>query len=149
MVYEIENWGLQGKIISLNESERLIWGRISPTHATNMNDGKENWQKIMELNPALDRFPAFYWCDRHNVSWNLWWYLPSYNELVSINANVQTINSFLQKIPDAMPLQNNIYWSSTESVADSSRVYAISLFSGSMYERNKDSLCVVRAICRF
>ena len=150
MVYEITDWGLHGKIISLDEAQSSIWGRISPSYATNMDDGTINWQTIIAANPTLNKVPAFAWCSRYGANWT-WqlWYLPAYNELLAISKNARNISSYLQNISGAVPLKDNIYWSSTESASDSNRAYAISIFSSSTYERDKDSLCSVRAISTF
>jgi len=149
IVFEITGQGTHGKIISLDEEQDIAWGYITPTYATHIDNGIMNWQRIKSINPTLEKFPAFAWCNNREPKERTW-YLPAYGELVSISENINTINLSLQKIPTAAPLGVNvIYWSSTESVAISERVYAISLSSSMMYERDKTSLCAVRAISSF
>jgi hypothetical protein len=152
MVYEIIGMGMHGKIISFVEMKNIAWGSsISPTYATNMDDGFTNFLTVKALNKTLDAFPAFAWCESLSKNGRIW-YLPACRDLGAISENISNINAWLQQIPQAVPLRENIYWSSTESGANASRAYAVSLSSGvayDVYEKNKDSLCAVRAVSDF
>ena len=151
MVYEIIHPGMHGKMISLNEADSLAWGSPASTNATDINDGYMNFLTIRRINSTLDEFPAFAWCDRHNVNGQMMWYLPSLNELLSISKIVNTLNPFLQQTPNAVRLKAGVYWSSTESGSsnNSNKAYAASLISGDPYEREKHARCIVRAISTF
>lgn len=124
VVVEVDNSGLHGKIISLEEGFQP-W-TVDEAEAkryiglSNMYDGFQNTQVIKQITNWDYKFPAFSWCAQFGPNW----YLPAFNELRCLLSNpviYSKINNCLKEV-DAPQLFTNIksgdphYCSSTEEL---------------------------------
>lgn len=101
-----------GKIISLDEKVDIWATGGYNTGAKSEEDGKENTDKVKDINAELSAFPAFKWCVAHGEGW----YFPAILEVYYFLNAKETVNSTLEahngtKISD-------FYWSSTEGEED-------------------------------
>lgn len=109
VVFEVWNQGRSGKIVALYNAHRYWDNSTRPASVAfpfSLNDGWANTLAIAsvyknEENPVID------WCNSLGEGW----YLPSIEELKSIYANIDIINTSLGSNRD---LEWGWYWSSTE-----------------------------------
>lgn len=112
VVFEVNNGGTHGKVVSLDEGNGLQWSSDYGNHgAVSSIDGKTNTDIIdmyWHNHPVV--FPAFDWC----VAKGARWFLPARGELLSLYDQKVAVNTALAGISGAVPLSNNTYWSSSE-----------------------------------
>ena len=96
-VFEVDASGRRGKLMSSVIGMRDIhWAyyrkdQYSFLGIDNPTDGNINQGRIMEMPDWGDRFPAFEWC----VNLGKGWYLPSYQEMMTIKSHVQLLQTIL------------------------------------------------------
>ena len=148
VVFEVNNGGTHGKVVSLDEGNNLQWSSENvTTGATSFSDGQENTNKIKaykENNPTSTvTFPAFEWC----IAKGARWYLPAKEDLESLYKQKTAVNAALRGINGAAELSNSWYWSSLENSNDTAWRTA---FSGSNSDTSsKNSPYKVRAVSLF
>ena len=117
VVFEIDETGQHGKMISAEEA-CLAWStEYITTKARNVYDGMANMNTIKALNPDLSKYPAFKWCAEYGTNW----YLPSSSELGLILRKKSTINSALSANGYKI-IMGDYYWSSFEYNNDCSQI---------------------------
>lgn len=113
VVFEVAPSGTSGKMVSLDEGHELQWSSSFANHgAISRIDGYANTNiiKVYKQNNPTSTFPAFEWC----IAKGARWYLPAQEELLSLYDQKVAVNVALAGIGGAVPLSNNIYWSSSE-----------------------------------
>lgn len=108
IVFEVNEDGNSGKIVSLDEVNEKAWATEGTTYATtatgatNPADGMANMETIKTLDEDYSDFPAFKWCaDR--TEGGLTWYLPAPYELQDLYAATCGL-----KIVDADPQDGEV-----------------------------------------
>jgi hypothetical protein len=76
------------------------------------------------------------------------WYLPAIYELQVLNTNLFTVERALSEIPNADPVEMNLYWSSTESNTASAWFFSFYDSKPTNYY-DKTSKTLVRAVRSF
>ncbi len=121
VVCEVDEQGLHGKLISLQQyNQKIYWAlgeeRQKVIGATDKLDGKKNMKIVTAIEGWKELYPAFEWC----ASLGKEWYLPAINELTTLfsdSAAIDAINTALYSklAPLLHPIGSwNDYWSSTE-----------------------------------
>ncbi len=162
VVVEVDNSGLHGKIISLEQG--LQPWTIDKKEAkryiglSNMYEGFSNTQAIKQITNWEYKFPAFSWCAQFGPDW----YLPAYNELRCLLTNKDVyskVNNCLKEVGAPQLFINPWFWqiskhycSSTEDIqgkiitlVDGVRFKAFPGDAGHL----KDMECAVRAFAKF
>ena len=143
VVYEIDNGGLNGKMLSV-EQTYLNWKYPrGSVNAEDWDNGANNMATIKALNPDLNEYPAFKWCDDYGTDW----YLPSINELKVIYNNKSQINSTLSA-HGFTTISYDDYWSSSCNNY-TTFAYALDFSDGDLGQPWMDSNKYVRAIFAF
>lgn len=124
VVVSIENGGINGKIVSMDEAVKLWATGGWNIGCTSETDGKANTQKVKDYNADMSQFPAFKWCVDHGAGW----YMPACDEVYAFMRNSTAINATLAanggtKITD-------YYWTSTESDSSEGTEALYAYFSG-------------------
>ena len=131
------------KIVSVLETSAAWSTENVTTTATNENDGSVNMAIIKAISGWESKYPAFKWCADLGEGW----YLPAYNELVTIYNQKATLNSVLE-VQNLAKFSGNWHWASTEYNYN----YAcfVDFSSGKVYySNNKNSKTIVRAVYTF
>ena len=131
------------KIVSVLETSAAWSTENVTTGATNADDGSVNVATIKAISGWESKYPAFKWCADLGEGW----YLPAYNELVTIYNQKATLNSVLE-VQNLAKFSGNWHWSSTEYNYN----YACCvIFSNGnvLYSNNKNSKTIVRAVYSF
>ena len=107
--------GREGKIVSYNTVMRN-WGDSDNTDlGTSISTGVINWNIIINMDPTLEKFPAFKWCKDKGEGW----YLPSRYELHVLNElwtnNREYMNSNIELINGEIFTTDDVYLVSSES----------------------------------
>ena len=134
VVVSVSNGGIDGKIISLDETTVSWAAAITldiPTGAIDTEDGQWNTDVIVAIGD-LANFPAFDWCVNIKGSG---WYLPAINELNQIISNISEtdLNAALLPITGSDPIatgNTNLYWSSTEQAFSTANSFWFGVGSG-------------------
>ena len=108
--------GEEGKIVSFN-TVNILWSVLNnkTVYAESIVNGALNMATIKTINPTLEYFPAFLWCDMKGEGW----YLPARYELHILQEqwvrNKDLINDNIL-LADGVPFsENDIYLTSSES----------------------------------
>ncbi len=142
IVFEVNNGGYNGKIVSLEQNKCKWSEKEVKTGATSQTDGMYNMQKIRSLSNWQNDYPAFAWC----ASLGEGWYLPVFEELKAISAQRAAINKAL-KAKGKPELENSYYWSSTQN--NEFCAWLVSMYIGnSSYLRKYDNFSV-RSVSAF
>ena len=147
VVFEVDESGRHGKIVSLNEAE-LQWcseeefDRNVETGATDKNNGRNNQLRIEKIVDWRAKYPAFAWCADQGKGW----YLPAVEELYTIYKVKDKVNRTLSKM-GRDKIQNDFYWSST--VEDEFCAWYVGMGSGNAYGNLKSNRSYVRAVSAF
>ncbi|MCD8312743.1 MAG: hypothetical protein LUC24_01115 [Bacteroidales bacterium] len=121
VVFYVSNNGLNGKIVSLDQS-KLVWQLGIPTYvsANNTDDGSRN--------TFPDGSPLWAWVSGHGDDW----YCPAKNELKNILGSLAEVNKALKSI-DSKSIEG-FYWSSTQySMSAYDLAYIVLLTESSTY----------------
>jgi hypothetical protein len=148
IVYKIQEDGISGMIVSLDQTEAKWWNSSNyddGTGANNMSDGLYNMERIKLLDNWDTHAPAFAWCDAKNINGITGWYLPAIDEWKDIHSVRSQVNTGLSKNGGAQINSSNYYWSSTESGTSTAYYYYYD------YDRyaSKNTLNYVRAVKAF
>lgn len=116
----------------------------------NSSDGCQNmtnWYSFITTNSvdfSSAEFPAFNYCltYRDTEGEGGTWYLPSKEELSTIQSNITTINNTLQSQNATTLATSYFYWSSTYTSAG--KAYIMRMSSGTQDENSLDTSCYVR-----
>lgn len=116
----------------------------------NSSDGCQNmtnWYSFITTNSvdfSSAEFPAFNYCltYRDTEGEGGTWYLPSKEELSTIQSNITTINNTLQSQNATTLATSYSYWSSTYTSAG--KAYIMRMSSGTQDENSLDTSCYVR-----
>lgn len=151
VVFDIWNGGLNGKIISLTQ-DSLAWSVENVLlDATSLSDGSINGKIIKQYDITLTSYPSTFWCLEKGQKW----YLPARSELVNLYAQLDSINSGLNSVADAVQMrkasgaEDLFYWSSSE--IDASKSFSVNFRSTGVVtaEQAKATKSLVRAIRTF
>ena len=162
VVFEVSTDGLQGKILSLSQSEKLQWSNWIEfaRHVEDRKIGIKNQCKIQKYADWHERYPAFAWCSDQGDGW----YLPAIDELKRIALNDKIYDAVNQTLlaKGGVKLldrgQNESYWSSTEfdweeniDCMGDMRSFALSVCmrDGACRAAFKYDSCYVRAVALF
>ena len=86
IVINVDETGKHGWVVSLDEAE-LVWcpnpgrGKGEFPNAFDYDDADVNLAGALALDPTLEEFPAFKWCEDKNANGKTHWVLPAYNVL--------------------------------------------------------------------
>lgn len=109
-------------------------------------DGRANTTAIMFA--TRDTTKAAGLCDAYVSQGFEDWYLPAIYELQVLNTNLFTVERALSEIPNADPVEMNLYWSSTESNTASAWFFSFYDSKPTNYY-DKTSKTLVRAVRSF
>lgn len=109
-------------------------------------DGRANTTAI--LFATRDTTKAAGICDTYVSEGFDDWYLPAIYELQAMNTNLFTVERALSEIPNADPVEMNLYWSSTESNTASAWFFSFYDSKPTNYY-DKTSKTLVRAVRSF
>ncbi len=163
VVFYVDATGKHGKIVSLQQSERLSWctykfNKLINIGATSHTDGKANTDKAMARDDSR-KYTAFVWCRNMGRDW----YLPAIEELELLLLNDSVYNAVNKTLESrgAMKLLSRqvawdspVYWSSTEQDNN----YYVVCIDGAGCCKGDDMYygyakggygCVVRAVAQF
>lgn len=121
VVYSISNEGVNGKVVSLDETAGQWSKKIETTNATDTTNGRKNMATIMGDSFTLSDYPAFKWCHEKNGGTVTYtdnakgvWYLPAKDELEALYEAKSSISSAIATA-EGTELSEDYYWSSTEN----------------------------------
>lgn len=128
IVFEVTNAGKNGKVLSMLETNSIIWGPNAKVETYEEDNGMLNLNLIKEIDPDLNLYPPFKWANDLGDGW----YIPAKNEVIAIRdfwqADRDGIND---KFTDAggMALYRasgtNYYISSTEDRSASNKIWSV------------------------
>ena len=130
------------KIVSVLETSAAWSTEYVAIGAKNTDDGSVNVATIKAMSGWESKYPAFKWCADLGDGW----YLPAYNELVTIYNQKATLNSILE-VRKLNKFRDTWYWSSTEY--HFSKAYYVLFLSGSASYNDKLNTSAVRAVYSF
>ena len=144
VVFEVEEAGRHGKIVSLRRSVETYMWCVAELSAHgwygNRHNGADNQLAVQRCVGWQEKFPAFAWCAAQGRGW----YLPSIEELRTLYRNQLVVETALQEL-DADEL--DLCWSSTG--AGESKAYAISMYDGEVTANDKTDYDFVRPVATF
>ena len=149
VVFEVSADGRSGKIVSLEMDKTMtVWCKDSAESKRTIGagdpyDGEKNTAAIKRISGWQSKYPPVAWCDKLGSAW----YLPSKNELETIQRNKSLIEP---KLTDK--LEDNFYFSSTESNTVESGiqcVYDVGMKSGGYLKTRKSYHSYTRAVAKF
>lgn len=123
VVFWVDETGKHGKIISLDQANKLWWCTNAEYEktltgiASDEYDGMRNLQSIQKISDWRNKYPAFAWCADHGNGW----YLPAIKELELLLLNEEVhdaVNNQIAREGKAKLFSkgeyHKVYWSSTE-----------------------------------
>jgi len=153
IVYEIQNGGLNGKVVSIEE-DYFFWSYLTDfVGATNTMNGQLNFDTIIEYyknneEVSINKEYGIFWTQSTIGDG---WYLPASEELKDIYAKRDIINTSIGKLSgvnnNATELKNtsiDFYWSSTE--VDDKNAVVISFENGNESDMEKSSNAYFRGV---
>lgn len=149
VVFEVDNSGQHGKIVSMNQSELLAWTirERQQAMATDRVNGANNMNKVRIYSNWKRDYSAFAWCAEQGQTW----YLPAIDELrcFLLNETVRDTISRTLIVHGGVGLDNQglVYWSSTEY--DDNQAWCIDMLDGYVGPEKKYFGYVARAIAAF
>ncbi len=121
VVYEVSNDGVNGKIISLDQTTAAWSLELVSTGAQNETNGRPNMAAVLALGSYSDaNYPTFAWVHAKNAGATAAnytddatgiWYLPAQDELSAIDIQTDKLNEVLETGFSSSPA----YWASNES----------------------------------
>jgi len=138
-----------GLVVSLtNLTREAAWGDKEKDieSCESSWDGRSNTTAIMFA--TRDTTHAAGICDSYSCEGFDDWYLPAIFELQALNSNLFTVERALSEVPNADPVEMNLYWSSTESNTASAWFFSFYDSKPTNYY-DKTSKTLVRAVRSF
>lgn len=160
VVFEVDESGRHGKIVSLKESvARVKWAAYPKEQkrflgAVDRRDGRNNQAIVTATLGWQEKFPAFAWCADQGEDW----YLPAVDELdrfVKAGVVHTAVNQTLAQLGAkqlAKKGEFRWYWSSTELLVKkkAAQVFCLYVSDGNIQSAEwKYMLCYVRAVAVF
>lgn len=143
LVYKVSNGGLNGYAISIKEGE-VKWGTAVAIGSTSATDGEQN----LATAKAVDGWNTKCLVANYNEdNYGDGWYVPAIEELMDIQASLDVINGYMDKVAGSTKLTNVKYWSSTESDADKAK--ALNFSDGMSSDEGKTTSMKIRTIYKF
>ena len=149
VVFEVSADGRSGKIVSLVMDKNMtVWCKDSAESKRTVGagdhyDGEKNTAAIKRISGWQSKYPPVAWCNNLGSAW----YLPSKNELETIQRNKSVIEPNLTD-----KLEDNFYFSSTESNTAESGiqcVYDVGMKTGGNLKTRKSYHSYTRAVAKF
>jgi hypothetical protein len=158
VVFQVDESGMHGKIVSLKESvARMKWATFPKEQkrflgAIDHNDGRNNQAIIKSIPGWQEKFPPITWCAEQGEKW----YLPAINELeIFVKEGIvhSAVNKTLAQLGAKQLAKRGEfrwYWSSTEHLVkrNAAQVYCLYVSDNKVAEW-KYIVCYVRAIATF
>ena len=143
LVYKVSNGGLNGYAISIKEGE-VKWGTADAIGSTSATDGEQN----LATAKAVDGWNTKCLVAKYNEdNYGDGWYVPAIEELMDIQASLDVINGYMDKVAGSTQLAKVKYWSSTES--DAAKAKALNFSDGMSSDEDKTTSMKVRTIYKF
>jgi hypothetical protein len=143
LVYKVSNGGLNGYAISIKEGE-VKWGTAVAIGSTSATDGEQN----LATAKAVDGWNTKCLVANYNEdNYGDGWYVPAIEELMDIQASLDVINGYMDKVVGSAQLAKVKYWSSTESDADKAK--ALNFSDGMSSDEGKTTSMKIRTIYKF
>lgn len=143
LVYKVSNGGLNGYAISIKEGE-VKWGTAVSIGSTSATDGEQN----LATAKAVDGWNTKCLVAKYNEdNYGDGWYVPAIEELMDIQASLDVINGYMDKVAGSTKLTKVKYWSSTESDADKAK--ALNFSDGMSSDEGKTTSMKIRTIYKF
>ncbi|MBF0577669.1 fimbrillin family protein [Dysgonomonas sp. GY617] len=139
----IDNKGVHGKMVSLDEAIDLEWGPFFETGAKSRISGASNKVILSKKVSSLSQYKALSWCLNKGKGW----YLPAINELFMIYKQKEILNHVLSTMLRSDNLGSGVYVSSTEY--DESKALVLHFGNGERFPQDKSYNFHARAICDF
>lgn len=126
VVFETTDDGRHGLIVSLDETTAAWSTELVKTNAVDVEDGAKNQSMIEKIDGWQSKYPAFAWCAAKNTNGLSGWFLPAYDQLVTLydewTDHKESFNKALTDnggtAIDAPVGDSEIYWSSSEILTD-------------------------------
>ena len=158
IVFEVNEAGTIGKMVSLDESTGKTWGADGKIGIISWIDGEGNTVTIIDIIEAAAEgedlrgtYPAFEWCANKGDGW----YLPAISEMMDAYWKKETLNPILEEEDTATPLSNTKYWTSTAFYnndyhdEDETKADVIDFSDGIAKEELRSETLYVRAMKKF
>lgn len=139
----IDNKGVHGKMVSLDEAIDLEWGPFFETGAKSRISGASNKISVNQKVRSLSQYKALSWCLNKGKDW----YLPAINELSTIYKQKEILNKVLSPMLRSDNLGSGVYVSSTEY--DVSKALVLHFGNGERFPQDKSYSFHVRAVRDF
>ncbi len=126
IVISVDETGQHGWVVSLDEVEIKWCSNITGVfpNADNYDDALANLEAVREIDPTLEDYPAFKWCEDKNVNGLTGWVLPAFNVLklfgqavIKDEEGYKAFNLAIQNAPVEVEKKNEV-------VMDRSSAYA-------------------------
>lgn len=126
IVISVDETGQHGWVVSLDEVEIKWCSNITGVfpNADNYDDALANLEAVREIDPTLEDYPAFKWCEDKNVNGLTGWVLPAINVLklfgqavIKDEEGYKAFNLAIQNAPVEVEKKNEV-------VMDRSSAYA-------------------------
>lgn len=156
IVCEISEDGTHGKIIALKDVAmqgriNAIWDQRANNDnyyqigASSMTDGEINMQAALANDPTLASLICFRLCADLGEGW----YLPAMDEMLSVAANKDMLNTAL-RANEGSALDSGEYWTSTEGIENPvERAVSVKISDGSTFDYRKYFYLRVRPMKKF
>ncbi len=149
-IFYLETTGDHGLIGSLEDMYHqndksdvgFIWGGSGTLLGTDLDNGKENTAKMVEISTSSD-YAGYVLKSTYSYNGYNDWYIPSYNELVLLSDNKEYIGTFTRSDIS----WQNYYWSSSES--NETKAFCLNFFALAGNNSDKGLNKKVRLIRKF
>lgn len=113
IVITVDATGSYGTIAAVTDMpQQLCYSTIYEiTYAADTEYGPANMATVAAIDPVYENYPAFKAC----AALGSGWYLPAQKELQTMRANLESVNTTLEKRGFPTIPANTTYWSSTEA----------------------------------
>ncbi len=151
IVYDVDETGYGGKVVSIEESADLAWNKSSPLIAvseSNTGNGLDNMRNIFNTGELISNFPAFEYVHNLNPSGTSsdsytstaedLWYLPSESELEGLLSEADKVNYAIDDTnneSNAKLKDGVLYWSSTQNPLQLSQAICIQYYQDSAQKK--------------
>ncbi len=111
IVFEADETGRHGKIMSLSDLPEAAWATVGDrTEATDREEGMKNLLAIRLIEGWREKFPAFAACAALGEGW----YLPAYEEMKALDADWEFLSDAAQRHGGEALAVLARYWTSSE-----------------------------------
>lgn len=113
IVITVDATGSYGTIAAVTDMpQQLCYSTVYEiTYAADTEYGPANMATVAAIDPVYENYPAFKAC----AALGSGWYLPAQKELQTMRANLESVNTTLEKRGFPTIPANTTYWSSTEA----------------------------------